>query len=53
MFHRVLYADKKAFRCQQCGLVRDKQEIKKIASEVEQLLEKASTILSSGSILIC
>lgn len=53
MFHWVLYADKKAFVCQQCGLTRDQQQIKKIASEVAELSEKASTVLSSGSILIC
>lgn len=53
MFNWALYADKKAFLCQQCGLARDQQEIKKIASEVAELSEKASSILSSGSILIC
>nr|XP_010926453.1 histone-lysine N-methyltransferase ASHR1 isoform X2 [Elaeis guineensis] len=45
----LLESDKKAFRCQQCGLVRDQQEIEKIASEVAQLSQKASAVLSSGN----
>lgn len=43
--------EKKSFTCQQCGLARDQEEIKMTASEVERLSEKASSILSSGSIL--
>ncbi|XP_052201558.1 histone-lysine N-methyltransferase ASHR1 isoform X3 [Diospyros lotus] len=36
------------FICQECGLVRDKEEIRKIASEVKLLSEKASELLVSG-----
>ncbi|KAJ0976043.1 hypothetical protein J5N97_018008 [Dioscorea zingiberensis] len=39
---------KQAFVCQQCSLARDQHEIKKIDNEVESLLSKASTFLSSG-----
>jgi len=34
--------------CQHCGLVRDKEEIMKIASETKLLSEKASRLPSSG-----
>jgi len=43
--------DGNAFQCQQCGLVRDKEEIKQIATEVKFLSEEASKPSSSGSIL--
>ncbi|KAJ9567016.1 hypothetical protein OSB04_002982 [Centaurea solstitialis] len=36
------------FRCQQCRLVRDKEEILKIAGEEKAMSEKASVALSSG-----
>ncbi|CAD5180688.1 unnamed protein product [Musa acuminata subsp. malaccensis] len=39
---------KQSFTCQQCGLSRDQQEIKKIACEIAQVLGKASNCLSSG-----
>jgi hypothetical protein len=45
-------ADDKGFICQQCGLVRDKDEIRKIASEVKSMSEKALISSSSGSILL-
>lgn len=45
-------ADDKGFICQQCGRVRDKEEIRKIASEVKSMSEKALMSLSSGSILL-
>lgn len=38
----------KGFICQHCGLVRDKEEITKIASETKLLSEKASRLASSG-----
>lgn len=38
---------KKTFTCQQCGQAREQQEIKKIASEVEEVSKKASGFLSS------
>ncbi|KAL7176463.1 hypothetical protein ACSBR2_029906 [Camellia fascicularis] len=38
----------KGFICHQCGLVRDKEEMKEIASEIKFLSEKASKLLSSG-----
>lgn len=41
----------KGFICQHCGLVRGKEEIKKIASEAKLLSEKASKLPSSGCIL--
>ncbi|KAF8377029.1 hypothetical protein HHK36_030401 [Tetracentron sinense] len=41
-------SDDKAFVCQQCGLVRNKDEVKKIAREVKLMSDKASTSLSSG-----
>ncbi|RRT61535.1 hypothetical protein B296_00006339 [Ensete ventricosum] len=47
----VFYTGKQSFTCQQCGLSRDQQEIKKIASEIAQVLGKASVCLSSGRIL--
>ncbi|XP_058754215.1 histone-lysine N-methyltransferase ASHR1-like [Vicia villosa] len=34
--------DGKAFQCQECGLIRDKEEIKKIATEIKSLSEEAS-----------
>ncbi|XP_059631874.1 histone-lysine N-methyltransferase ASHR1 isoform X3 [Cornus florida] len=40
--------DGRGFICQQCGLVRDKEEIKKIASEVISMSDQASMSLSSG-----
>ena len=45
-------ADDKGFICQQCGRVGDKEEIRKIASEVKSMSEKAFMSLSSGSILL-
>ncbi|CAK9179086.1 unnamed protein product [Ilex paraguariensis] len=44
-------SDNKGFICQQCGLFRDKEEIKNIASEVKVVSEKASLTLSAGRIL--
>ncbi|XP_043704587.1 histone-lysine N-methyltransferase ASHR1 isoform X1 [Telopea speciosissima] len=40
-------ADDNSFRCQQCGLLRKKEEIDQITSEVKLLSDKASTSLSS------
>ncbi|GMY06847.1 histone-lysine N-methyltransferase ASHR1 isoform X1 [Fagus crenata] len=42
-------SDDKGFICQQCGLVRDKDEIRKIASEVKSMSEKALISSSSGN----
>ncbi|KAJ8501249.1 hypothetical protein OPV22_011801 [Ensete ventricosum] len=44
----ILDSGKQSFTCQQCGLSRDQQEIKEIASEIAQVLGKASVCLSSG-----
>ncbi|KAL2231959.1 UNVERIFIED_CONTAM: Histone-lysine N-methyltransferase ASHR1 [Sesamum indicum] len=41
-------SDNKGFICQQCGLLRDKEEIKNITNEVKLISEKASTSFSSG-----
>ncbi|KAM7507683.1 hypothetical protein LguiA_018136 [Lonicera macranthoides] len=41
-------SDNKGFTCQKCGLVRSKEEIKKIATEVSLMSEKASSLGSSG-----
>ncbi|KAK3019765.1 hypothetical protein RJ639_003752 [Escallonia herrerae] len=46
-------SDNNSFICQQCGLTRDKEDIKKITGEVNLLSEKASMLLSSGRILRC
>ncbi|KAK4572932.1 hypothetical protein RGQ29_031065 [Quercus rubra] len=43
-------SDDKGFICQQCGRVRDKEEIRKIASEVKSMSEKALMSLSSGTV---
>ncbi|KAK4493190.1 hypothetical protein RD792_017953 [Penstemon davidsonii] len=43
-------SDDKGFVCQQCGLLRDKEEIKYIVSELKIMSEKASLSLSSGYI---
>lgn len=45
------YADDKGFICQQCGLVRNKEEIKRLASELKPLSDKA-TMSSSSRILL-
>ncbi|KAI4307314.1 hypothetical protein L6164_030517 [Bauhinia variegata] len=43
-------ADGKGFECQECGLVRNKEEIKKIAAEVKLLSEdKAPKLSSTGN----
>ncbi|KAL2503527.1 Histone-lysine N-methyltransferase ASHR1 [Abeliophyllum distichum] len=39
----------KGFICQHCGLLRNKEEIENIASEVKSMSEKASMALSSGN----
>lgn len=44
-------SDDKGFTCQQCGLVRSKEEIKTIASEVNVLSKKTHALTSCGSIL--
>ncbi|KAK2971010.1 hypothetical protein RJ640_023442, partial [Escallonia rubra] len=46
-------SDNNSFICQQCGLTRDKEDLKKITGEVNLLSEKASMLLSSGRILRC
>ncbi|KHG02872.1 Histone-lysine N-methyltransferase ASHR1 -like protein [Gossypium arboreum] len=40
-------SDEKGFVCQQCGLIRNKEEIRKIASDIKALSDKAS---SSGNL---
>lgn len=46
-----MIADNKGFICQQCGLLRDKEEIAKITKEMKSISEKASMSLSSSRIL--
>lgn len=46
------YADNIGFICQLCGLVRSKEEIKAIASEIKSWTDKALTSSSSQSILL-
>ncbi|KAH6799925.1 SET domain group 37 [Perilla frutescens var. hirtella] len=41
-------SDNKGFICQQCGLLRDKEEITNISKEVKSISEKASLSFSSG-----
>eukprot|EP00268_Persea_americana_P038152 TRINITY_DN3779_c0_g1_i23.p1 TRINITY_DN3779_c0_g1~~TRINITY_DN3779_c0_g1_i23.p1 ORF type:complete len:461 (-),score=63.36 TRINITY_DN3779_c0_g1_i23:2850-4232(-) len=45
----LLNSEKKLFTCQQCGLSRNQQEIKRIDGEVKQMLDKASKISSSSN----
>ncbi|KAL1309939.1 hypothetical protein HN51_052669 [Arachis hypogaea] len=40
--------DGKGFQCQQCGLVREKEEIKKTATEIKSLSEEEASKLSSA-----
>lgn len=40
-------SDGKTFICQQCGLARTKEDIKKIAAEVKLMTEKANALLNS------
>nr|XP_043607431.1 histone-lysine N-methyltransferase ASHR1 [Erigeron canadensis] len=42
--------ESEGFRCQLCGLLRDKEEILKIAGEEKAMSEKACVALSSGHI---
>lgn len=42
-------SDNKGFICQQCGLLRDREELKKILGEVNLTTEKASMNYSSGN----
>ncbi|XP_061357937.1 histone-lysine N-methyltransferase ASHR1 [Gastrolobium bilobum] len=41
--------DGEGFQCQECGLVRDKEEIKKIATEIKSLSEEVSRPSSTGN----
>ncbi|CAH9071660.1 unnamed protein product [Cuscuta epithymum] len=45
----LLCAEDKGFICQQCGLLREKEEIKSIASDINSLLDIASLSSSSGN----
>ncbi|XP_021285132.1 histone-lysine N-methyltransferase ASHR1-like isoform X2 [Herrania umbratica] len=42
-------SDDKGFVCQQCGLTRNKEEIRKISSDIKALLDKAPKSTSSGN----
>ncbi|OEL14493.1 Histone-lysine N-methyltransferase ASHR1 [Dichanthelium oligosanthes] len=42
----------KAYTCQKCSISRDEEEVKKMTREILLLSDKASSFLSSGSILI-
>ncbi|XP_026455133.1 histone-lysine N-methyltransferase ASHR1-like isoform X2 [Papaver somniferum] len=42
-------SDDKGFVCQTCGLVRSKEEILKISTDVKQMEDQASQFLSSGN----
>ncbi|KAI3951624.1 hypothetical protein MKW92_051564 [Papaver armeniacum] len=44
-------SDDKGFVCQTCGLVRSKEEILKISTDVKQMEDQASQFLSSGNYL--
>lgn len=41
-------AEDKGFICQQCGLLREKEEVKSIVIDIKSLLDRASLSLSSG-----
>ncbi|XVF36853.1 hypothetical protein REPUB_Repub19eG0094200 [Reevesia pubescens] len=43
-------SDDKGFVCQQCGLIRNKEEIRKIASDIKALSNKALKSSSSGNL---
>uniref|UniRef100_A0A2C9U173 SET domain-containing protein n=1 Tax=Manihot esculenta TaxID=3983 RepID=A0A2C9U173_MANES len=43
----------KGFVCQECGLIRSKEEVKKIAAEIRETSDKASKSLSSGNLKEC
>ncbi|MBA0765105.1 hypothetical protein Gotri_014359 [Gossypium trilobum] len=43
-------SDEKGFVCQQCGLIRNKEEIRKIASDIKALSDKALKCSSSGNL---
>lgn len=47
----LLDSEKKSYTCQQCGLGRNVEEIKMLKQEVERMLEKAKTTLSSGNLM--
>ncbi|OWM88446.1 hypothetical protein CDL15_Pgr003858 [Punica granatum] len=44
-------SDDRGFRCQQCGLLREKEELKEITNEIRTMSEKAVAATSSASIL--
>ncbi|KAI3972882.1 hypothetical protein MKX01_019540 [Papaver californicum] len=44
-------SDDRGFVCQTCGLVRSKEEILKISTDVKQMEDQASQFLSSGNYL--
>jgi Zn-finger protein len=41
----------KGYTCQKCGISRDEEEVKKMTREILLLSDKASSFVSSGSIL--
>ncbi|KAK6246149.1 hypothetical protein SCA6_009239 [Theobroma cacao] len=45
-------SDDKGFVCQQCGLTRNKEEIRKKSRDIKALLDKAPKSTSSGNILL-
>lgn len=53
MFVFLFRADDTGFTCQQCGLVRSKEDIKNIASQIKSISDEASTSMSSQSIPLC
>nr|GLL44340.1 histone-lysine N-methyltransferase ASHR1 [Ipomoea trifida] len=44
-------SEDKGFVCQQCGLLREKEEVMNLASEIKSMSERASLSSSSGRIL--
>lgn len=44
--------DDKGFVCQECGLLRSKEDIVRIASELKLMADKAAMSLSKGCILL-
>lgn len=47
----LTFVGEKAYKCQKCSVSRDEGEIEKMRSEIATLSDKASSFLSSGSIL--
>ncbi|GAB4861380.1 Histone-lysine N-methyltransferase ashr1 [Ancistrocladus abbreviatus] len=42
-------SEDKGFTCQECGLIRNKEDIKKVVGQVKSMSDKASILLTSGN----